>query len=410
MGSARLRRLTIQHTGATADVNIHGSCASRFERVRNAFEQNFAQGKEVGAAVAAWVDGELVVNLWAGTADAAGTRPWQVDTVATVLSGTKGLTSTCVHQLVERGELDLDAPVARYWPEFGQAGKEAITIRMVMSHRSGVIGPRKRLTWQQVTDWDLVCERLAAAEPWWEPGTAQGYHMTTYGFILGEVFRRVTGNTVGHYLRTEIAEPLGAEVHIGLSRAEQRRCADLVEKPHIRKMLADVNAPGYPTALAEHPKAGLAVSMGFAPDDEVGSNDLELWREIEFPGTNGQVSALGLAMFYNALAQEQLLSRPHMDLIRVSQGGLDTDLVLGPRVADHGWGLGYMLNQRCVNGPNPWIFGHGGLGGSFGFVDLEHRIGYAYVMNRYDATKANADPRSVALSNEIYAALGVKTN
>jgi CubicO group peptidase (beta-lactamase class C family) len=354
------------------------------------------------------VDGELVVNLWAGTADAAGTRPWQVDTLATVLSGTKGLTSTCVHQFVERGELDLDAPVARYWPEFGQAGKEAITIAMVMSHRSGVIGPRKRLPWQQVTDWDLVCERLAAAEPWWEPGTAQGYHMTTFGFILGEVFRRVTGGTVGQYLRTEIAEPLGAEVHIGLPRTEQRRCADLVEKPHIRQMLADVKAPGYPTTLAEHPKAGLAVSMGFAPDDEVGSNDLELWREVEFPGTNGQVSALGLATFYNALAQEELLSRRHMDLIRVSHGGFDTDLVLGPRVADHGWGLGYMLNQRCVNGPNPRIFGHGGLGGSFGFVDLEHRIGYAYVMNRYDATKANADPRSVALSDEIYAALGVK--
>jgi CubicO group peptidase (beta-lactamase class C family) len=366
------------------------------------------QRNEVGAAVAAWVEGELVVNLWAGTADAAGTRPWQVDTLATVLSGTKGLTSTCVHRLVEHGELDLDAPVARYWPEFGQAGKEAITIAMVMSHRSGAIGPHKRLPWQQVTDWDLVCERLAAAEPWWEPGTAQGYHMTTFGFILGEVFRRVTGQTVGHYLRTEIAEPLGAEVHIGLSRAEQRRCADLVAKPHIRQMLADVNAPGYPTTLAEHPKAGLAVSMGFAPDDEVGSNDLELWREVEFPGTNGQVSALGLATFYNALAQEQLLSRRHMDRIRVSQGGFDTDLVLGPRVADHGWGLGYMLNQRCVNGPNPRIFGHGGLGGSFGFVDLEHRIGYAYVMNRFDATKANADPRSVALSTEIYAALGVK--
>jgi CubicO group peptidase (beta-lactamase class C family) len=389
-------------------VDIQGSCTSRFEGVREAFVQNFALRNEVGAAVAAWVDGELVVNLWAGSADAAGTRPWQVDTLTTVLSGTKGLTSTCVHQLAERGELDLNAPVARYWPEFGQAGKEAITLAMVMSHRSGVIGPRQPLHWQQVTDWDLVCERLAAAEPWWEPGTAQGYHMTTFGFILGEVFRRVTGATVGQYLRTEIAEPLGAEVHIGLSRIEQRRCAELVDKPHVREVLADVNAPGYPATLADHPKAGLAVSMGFASDDEVGSSDLEWWREIEFPGTNGQVSALGLATFYNALAQEKLLSRQHMDLIRVSQGGFEPDLVLGPRVADHGWGLGYMLNQRCVNGPNPRIFGHGGLGGSFGFVDLEHRIGYAYVMNRFDVTKANADPRSVALSDEVYAALGVE--
>ena len=376
--------------------------------MREAFAENFVQGKEIGAAVAAWVDGELVVNLWAGTADAEGTRPWQVDTLSTVLSGTKGLTSTCVHQLIQRGEIDLNAPVARYWPEFAQAGKQDITIAMVMSHRSGVIGPRKRLDWTQVTDWDLVCDRLAAAEPWWEPGTAQGYHMTTFGFILGEVFRRVTGGTVGQYLRTEIAEPLGAEIHIGLSRTEQHRCADRVAKPHVREILADLHAPGYPTTLDEHPKAGLAVSMGFAPDDEVGSNDLELWRELEFPGTNGQVSALGLATFYNALAEEKLLSRRQMDLIRVVQGGLETDLVLGPRVADHGWGLGYMLNQRCVNGPNPSIFGHGGLGGSFGFVDLENRIGYAYVMNHFDPTKSNADPRSVVMSDEIYAVLGVE--
>ncbi|ORV13942.1 serine hydrolase domain-containing protein [Mycobacterium celatum] len=391
-----------------SDVEIQGICASGFEKVRDAFQQNFALRGEVGAAVAAWVDGALVVNLWGGSADAAGERPWREDTLATVLSGTKGLSSTCVHQLVERGEIDLDAPVARYWPEFGQAGKKAITIAMVMSHRSGVIGPRTRMPWQKVADWDFVCEQLAAAEPWWEPGTAQGYHMTTFGFILGEVVRRVTGRTIGQYLRTEIAEPMGIDVHIGLPAAEQHRCADLVNKPHIRQMLADVNAPGYPTSLDEHPKAGLAVSMGFAPDDELGSNDLTRWRALEFPGTNAQVSALGLATFYNALAQEKLLSRRHMELIRVPQGGFETDLVLGPRVADHGWGLGYMLNQRCVNGPNPRIFGHGGLGGSFGFVDLEHRIGYAYVMNRFDATKANADPRSVALSGEIYAALGVK--
>jgi CubicO group peptidase (beta-lactamase class C family) len=389
------------------DVDIHGSCASGFVGVRDAFEQNFALRREVGAAVAVWVDGDLVINLWGGSADEAGARPWQENTLTTVLSGTKGLTATCVHQLADRGELDLQAPVARYWPEFGQAGKQAITLAMVMSHRSGVIGPRTRMSWEEVADWDFVCEQLAAAEPWWEPGTAQGYHMTTFGFILGEVFRRVTGRTVGQYLRTEIAEPLGADVHIGLSRTEQRRCADRVNKPHARQLLADVQAPGYPSSLSEHPKAALSISMGFAPDDELGSNDLMLWRQLEFPGTNGQVSALGLATFYNALAQEKLISRQHMDLVRVSQGGFDTDLVLGPRVADHGWGLGYMLNQRGINGPNRRIFGHGGLGGSFGFVDLEHRIGYAYVANRFDATKSNADPRSLALSSEVYAALGI---
>ena len=391
-----------------SDVKIHGSCASGFGGVRGAFERNFAMRNEVGAAVAAWVDGALVVNLWGGWTDAARTRPWRQTTLTTVLSGTKGLSATCVHQLADRGELDLQAPVARYWPEFGQEGKQDITLAMVMSHRSGVIGPRKRMRWEDVADWDYVCEQLAAAEPWWEPGTAQGYHMTTFGFILGEVFRRVTGRTIGQYLRTEIAGPIDADVHIGLHPAEQHRCADRVNKPHARDLLADAQAPGYPTSLAEHPKAGLSISMGFAADDELGSHDLQLWRQLEFPGTNGQVSALGLATFYNALAQEKLLSPEHMDLIRVCQGGFDTDLVLGPRVADHGWGLGYMLNQRCVNGPNPRIFGHGGLGGSFGFVDLEHRIGYAYVTNRFDATKANADPRSLALSNEVYAALGVR--
>lgn len=393
-----------------SDVVIKGSCAPDFVGVREAFERNFALRDEVGAAVAVWVEGDLVVNLWGGSADAAGTRPWQQDTLSVVLSGTKGLTSTCVHQLADRGELDLQAPVAHYWPEFGQADKEAITLAMVMSHRSGVIGPRRRLSWEQVADWDFVCDQLAAAEPWWQPGTAQGYHAVSFGFILGEVVRRVTGRTMAHYLRTEIAEPLGIDVHIGLPAGEHHRCAEMVNNSQIRTMVSDAKAPECPVTLAEHPKAGLSVAIGFVPfvpDDELGFTAPERWRELEFPSTNGHVSALGMATFYNALAQEKLLSRSHMDLIRVSQGGFDTDLVLGPRVADHGWGLGYMLNQRGINGPNPRIFGHGGTGGSFGFVDVEHRIGYAYVMNRFDATEANADPRSLTLSNQVYAALGV---
>jgi CubicO group peptidase (beta-lactamase class C family) len=388
-------------------VAINGSCSAGFERVITAFEENFTERNDVGAAVAAWVDGELVVNLWGGSADAAGTQPWREDTLASVFSGSKGLVSTCVHLLAERGEIDIHAPVAKYWPEFGQAGKQDITIAMVMSHRSGVIGPQNRLTPQQASDWAGVCAKLAAARPWWEPGTAQGYHMVTFGFILGEVVRRVTGRTIGQYLKAEIAEPLSADVHIGLPESEHHRCAEMVNKPHIRRVLANGQAPGYPRSLTEHPMAGLSVAMGFVPDDELGSESIGIWRTIEFPATNGHVTALGLSTVYNALAQEKLLSREHMERCRVSQGGFDLDVVLGARVADHGWGLGYMLNQRGVAGPNRKTFGHGGSGGSFAFVDLEHRIGYSYVMNQFDATQANADPRSVALSDEIYAAIGV---
>ena len=388
------------------EVPIGGVCARGFEGVRDQFVANFTDRNDLGAAVAAWVDGELVVNLWGGYTDAKRNRRWRENTLASIFSGTKGLTSTCVHLLADRGEIDLHAPVAQYWPEFGQAGKQDITVAWVLGHRSGVIGPQAPLHWSEVSDWDRVCQRLAISTPWWEPGTAQGYHMVTFGFILGEVVRLVTGRTIGQYLRTEIAEPMGIDVHIGLPMSEQQRCAEMVNKPHIRDVLANGQAPDHPASLDEHPMAGLAVAMGFAPDDELGSNELTTWRRCEFPGTNGHVSALGLATFYNGLAQEKLLSRTHLESVRISQGGFDPDVVLGPRVADHGWGLGYMLNQRGVAGPNLQSFGHGGSGGSYGFVDLEHRIGYAYVMNNFDATKCNADPRSTAMSDEIYRVLG----
>lgn len=390
-----------------AQATVHGACSPGFEGVLDAFEANFERRGEVGAAVAVWVDGNLVVDLWGGIADATQHTPWRHDTLASIFSGSKALTSTCVHLLADRGEIDLDSPVADYWPEFGQAGKQDITVAMVLSHRSGVIGPRIRLTPSETLDWEWVCRHIAEARPWWEPGTAQGYHMVSFGFILGEIVRRVTGGTLGQYLRTEIAEPLGIDVHIGLPNDEHHRCARMVNKPHIRNVLASGGAPGYPTSISEHPMAAFSIAMGFIPDDELGSNNLTAWRTAEFPATNAHVSALGLATFYNAMAHGKILGFEHMERCRISQGGFDTDLVLGPRVADHGWGLGYMLNQRGVNGPNKRTFGHGGSGGSFGFVDLEHRIGYAYVMNNFDATKCNADPRSVALSNEVYFALGV---
>ena len=392
----------------TSDIPVEGSYAPEFEAVHRQFERNFAERGEVGAAVAAWIDGELVVDLWGGWRDAHREKRWQQDTLVSVFSGSKGLTSTCIHLLAERGQVDLHRSVATYWPEFAQAGKEAITVAMVMAHRSGVIGPQRPMRPADVLDWDAVCAELAAAAPWWIPGTAQGYHMVTFGFILGEVVRRVTGRSIGAFLRDEIAGPLSADVAIGLPVTEHERCAEMIDKPHIRDLLSAGGAPERPTSLADHDKAALTVASSFIPDDELASQTIGRWRSAEFPATNAHVSAHGMATFYSALAQEKLLSTELMNLCRTSQGGLATDVVLGPRVADHGWGLGYMLNQRCVAGPNPRIFGHGGSGGSYAFVDLEHRIGYAYVMNHFDATKANADPRSVALSDEIYDALGVK--
>jgi len=386
--------MTPSRVPRSAHTATGGRCAPGFEAVASAFERNFTDNGDVGAAVAVWVDGDLVVNLWGGYADLRRRRRWRENTLASVFSGTKALTSTCVHLLADRGEIDLYSPVARYWPEFGQAGKQDVTIADVLGHRSGVIGPRNRMHWSEVADWDRVCEQLAAAEPWWKPGTAQGYHMVSFGFILGEVVRRVTARSLGQYLRTEIAEPMGIDVHIGMPPVEHRRCADMLNKPHIRDVLADGGAPGHPESLD-------------VPDDELGSNALATWRSAEFPGTNGHVSALGLATFYNGLAQEKIVSGGHLESVRASQGGFEPDVVLGPRVADHGWGLGYMLNQRGLAGPNLRSFGHGGSGGSYGFVDLEHRIGYAYVMNRFDATKCNADPRSTALSDAVYRALGV---
>jgi len=386
---------------------IGGFCAPEFDAVRVEFERNFSARGDVGAAVAGFVDGELVVDMWGGWQDNNKEKPWKQGTLAPVFSGSKGLTSTCLHLLAERGVIDLNQPVAAYWPEFAQSGKADITIAMVMSHRSGVIGPRQRMTPDEVQDWDHVCAALATSAPWWKPGAAQGYHMVTFGFILGEVVKRVTGRTVGGFLREQIAEPFGADVFIGLPEDQHDRCAEMINKPHVRELLGDAGAPERPNSLAEHRKAGLSVAMGFISDDEVGSQSMNRWRSMEFPATNAHVSALGMATFYNAMAQGKVLSRDLMDLCRISQGGFDTDLVLGPRVADHGWGLGYMLNQRQVNGPNARIFGHGGSGGSFAFVDLENKIAYAYVMNFFDKTKANADPRSTALSDQIYAALGV---
>ena len=261
--------------------------------------------------------------------------------------------------------------------------------------------------WSDATDWDRVCAALAVAEPWWKPGTAQGYHMVTFGFILGEVVRRVTGRTIGQYLRTEIAEPMGIDVHIGLPAAEHHRCAEMVNKPHIRDVLANGGAPGHPTRSTSTRWPVWSVAMGFVPDDELGSNELTTWRSAEFPGTNGHVSALGLATFYNGLAQEKLLSREQLEKVRISQGGFDPTWcwARGSPTTAGAWATcstsaGWPGRTCAASATAARAARTGSSTSSTG-------IGYAYVMNYFDATKCNADPRSTALSDEVYRVLGV---
>ncbi|MCK7625530.1 beta-lactamase family protein [Streptomyces sp. RS10V-4] len=389
---------------------VNGHCAPGFEGVRAAFERNFRAHREVGAAVAVTLDGEPVVDLWGGRADAAGTRPWERDTLVNVYSTSKGMTALCAHLLADRGELDLDAPVARYWPEFARAGKEAIPVRWLLSHRAGLIAPREPLAEGRAYDWEYVCGALAATPPWWEPGTAQGYHAVTFGYLVGEVVRRITGQSLGAFLRSEITGPLDAAVFIGTPRAEQARCADMVGQLDEERLARRL--PGLPKApvrgLADHPLAGVTLALTYIPTGDVNS---AAYRSAEIPAGNAHACARGLAAVYGALAGGRLVGRATLEAMRTSQSRPDEpDLTIGGLVPDGAaaafrWGLGYMLNDHGRAGPNPRAFGHGGAGGSYAFADPENGLGYAYTMNRFGGGTSGEDPRSGPLVAAVYAAL-----
>jgi len=214
-----------------AGIRIEGRCDPRFERVKAAFAENFEKRNEYGAAVAVKLAGQPVVDLWAGHTDKARTQAWARDTIANVFSTTKGMTAICAHRLVDQGKLDLDAPVVRYWPEFGQAGKEKMPVRMLLNHQAGLAAIRKKLNDEDMYNWETMASALAAQEPWWTPGTRHGYHALTIGFLVGEVMRRITGKSVGAYFRDEIAGPLGLDCHIGLKAGDDNRCATILASP-----------------------------------------------------------------------------------------------------------------------------------------------------------------------------------
>jgi len=381
-------------------VTVQGRCDARFEGVRSVFEKSFEKG-EVGAAVAITLDGEPVVDLFGGYADAARTRPWQRNTIVNVYSTTKGVTALCAHRLVEAGKLDLDAPVARYWPEFAQAGKERIPVRWLLSHQAGLPAVRKLLPQDALYDWPVLCEALAAETPWWEPGTQHGYHALTYGHLVGEVFRRVEGRSVGSYFRDELARPLGLDFWIGTPASEHVRCAEMIPAP--------AGAAGAEDVLEQFSNnASEMVRLTFNnPAGRRGHVNSPEWRTAEIPAGNGHGDALSLARLYGGLARGgeldgvHLLSREAISRASTEQA-FGKDAVLGFPMR---FGLGFMLRHDLMPlGPNNATFGHAGAGGSIAYADPVARIGFAYVMNQMQGG-TTGDPRGFRLIGALYRAL-----
>ena len=385
---------------------IQGRFDPRFARVRDAFAKEFADGNEVGASLCIAVEGQTVVDLWAGSKDREGKEPWQRDTLANVYSTTKGITAIAAHRLVDEGLLDLDAPVARYWPEFAQAGKQHLPVRYLLSHQAGLAAIAKPIAPETIYDWETMTRLLAEQAPWWEPGKAHGYHALTFGWLVGEVVRRIRGKKIGDVVREEIARPLGVEFEIGFGPALDPRVAPLHQGP--------IHAPpdGGPgmdlmQQIQANPEGLLARTFGNPALLAVSPNS-RAWRAAELAAANGHSNAHSLARIYAALANGgaidgvRLLSRAAVERARTEQvNGKDEVLPLPTRL-----GLGFFLptDEEPV-GPNPRAFGHGGAGGSYSLADPEHRLSFGYVMNLMHTGLWLVDPRPRRLLAAAYASL-----
>ncbi len=376
---------------------IHGECERRFAGVRDAFAANFEAGSEVGASFAATVDGTPVADLWGGYADAARTRPWERDTIVNVFSTTKAMVALCAHLLVDRGQLDVDAPVARYWPEFAQAGKAEIPVRYLLSHTAGLAGIRQPLSAQAFYDWPRMVEVLAAETPWWPPGSVSGYHAMTFGYLVGEVIRRISGKTPGTFFRDEVAAPLAVDFHIGLAAREDARVAEMI--PPTPEETAAAGA-------AVDPESMLGKVVGNPPLTAEAANT-RAWRAAEIPAANGHGNARSVARAMAALACGGTLDgvrllRPETIERAIAEQCYGRDLVLPIPMR---WGLGFMMASPDLPlGPNPRTFGHGGWGGSLGIADLDARVSWAYVMNKM-SPGTTGDTRAAGLVAALYGSL-----
>jgi CubicO group peptidase (beta-lactamase class C family) len=386
----------------TPTPEIHGTCDRRFAPVREAFARNFRERDEVGAALSIVVDGDPVVDLWGGFADQARTRPWEQDTIVNVYSCTKGMAALCLHRLVAEGKVDLDAPVARYWPEFAQAGKERLPVRWLLSHRSGLAAVRDVLPGDALYDFDAMTAALAAETPWWEPGSAHGYHAVTFGWLVGEVVRRVSGRSVGRYFREEIAEPLGADFHIGLDDAHHERVAEMSQ---LAMPAPDMEGPQLAMVIMSDPEGLAAKAFMNPPSMALGVNHAA-WRKAEIPGANGTGNARAMARIYGALARGGAVDDVHV-LERDGVARCADEQSHGPDLVlqvSTRFGLGYMLPQQSKDtqlGRGERAFGHPGAGGHLGFADPDAQVGFGYVINRM-GPHILLDPRAIELVDAVY--------
>ncbi|MGW1783504.1 serine hydrolase domain-containing protein [Streptomyces sp. NPDC002143] len=381
-------------------MNVNGAVADGFEPVREAFAANFETLGDRGAAVAVYRDGHKVVDLWAGTKDVDGTDPWEPDTAQIVRSATKGVASAVLLLLHQRGELDLDAPVGAYWPEYKVAGKERTLVRQVLAHRAGVPVLDRPLTPAEAADPDLGAAAVAAQTPVWEPGTDHGYHAQTYSWLTGELVRRITGRPIGEWIAEEIAGPVGADLWLGLPADAAARVG----------RVGQVDAPVRAGALKTRPKQAVTdayadpaslTRRAFAAITPLPDENDPAYRAAALPASNGIATADGLARFYASLIGEVEGGRRllHPETVRLARGeqssGPDRVLVVSTR-----FGLGYMLHGAVSPLLSPGAFGHPGRGGALGLADPESGIAFGYVTNGF-RTSVTADPRAQALLRAV---------
>ncbi|MEV5968098.1 serine hydrolase domain-containing protein [Kribbella sp. NPDC051952] len=394
----------------TADPLLHGDVAEGFGLVADAFAENFRLGLETGASCVVYLDGREVVQLWAGTADPETVRPWDASTTAMVYSTTKGVAAICANLLVQRGLIDLDRPVAAYWPEFGAAGKESLPVRMLLNHQAGLPLVDAPVTFDDVVAGEPVVAALAAQAPVWTPGSAHGYHAVTFGWLVGELVRRVTGRSLGTFFADEVARPLGLDFWIGLPDSELDRVAREVPSvpadpgPPTPQQLQIAAAFGDPASVSSRT---MFLNGALAPKPEPPSlSELRRLYRSEVASINGIGTARSLARLYAACVSEvdgvRLLGDDTVERARqVESDGPDRVLFVRTR-----FGLGFWLPTDWSVLLGPASFGHPGAGGSLGFGDAAARIGFGYVPNRLSATGMGGDPRKERLLDALRRSLG----